>query len=208
MIFLKFIAHRGLRSEKVSENTIASFKNAIKNDHFAGFEFDVRKTKDNQYIVNHNAFIKEDLICTKTVKELKTEYNLPTLEEVLKLKTEKMLFIEVKDPVIDYDTFIKIINKYAYKNIYIMSFHNVVIEKLQTKHIKAKLGVLNYILNSTSDYPFDFICLLDTFSTKSLVEKYQKNKVQVVIYGILNTKKDLRFPDTYYIVDYPITKEK
>ena len=76
MIFLKFIAHRGLRSKTIKENSIEAFQNAINNNKISGFEFDIRKTKDNQFVVNHNAFIKNHLIRNCTLKFLKKTYHL------------------------------------------------------------------------------------------------------------------------------------
>ena len=161
MIFLKLIAHRGLRSQTIKENTIEAFKNAIENQNCAGFEFDIRKTKDNQFIVCHNAFVKKDWIKKKNARYLQKKYHLPLLEEVLALQTTKLFLIEIKDAQIPYTNLLKIINKYQDKNLYITSFHNKVIEQLKEKKIPAKLGILNYILNSKEEYPYDFICLLN-----------------------------------------------
>ena len=55
---MKLIAHRGLH-DKDNENTIKSFINAINSNKYVGFECDVRKTLDDKYIVNHNAYIKD-----------------------------------------------------------------------------------------------------------------------------------------------------
>ncbi len=201
MIFLKLIAHRGLRSQTIKENTIEAFQNAIENKNCAGFEFDIRKTKDNQFIVCHNAFVKKDWIKKKNARYLQKKYHLPLLEEVLALQTTKLFLIEIKDAQIPYTNLLKIINKYQDKNLYITSFHNKVIEQLKEKKIPAKLGILNYILNSKEEYPYDFICLLNSLTTLRLVEEYQKRNIQLFFYGILNEKKDLWYQNGFYIVD-------
>ena len=82
---MKYIAHRGLRENKYEENTINAFLNAIQNPNVSGFEFDIRVTKDNYFVVHHNAFIKGDLIKNKKYRYLKKEYNLQLLTDVLKL---------------------------------------------------------------------------------------------------------------------------
>lgn len=201
MIFLKYIAHRGLRNETIKENTMEAFTNAIQNPNIAGFEFDIRKTLDNQFVVNHNAFVKTDLIKRKTYKYLKKKYNLPLLNEVLALDTNKIMLVEIKDSHLSYRKLIKIIKEYQNKNIYVMSFHNKVIEKLKKRGCTAKLGILNYILNSESDYNLDFICLLNNLTTPHLIKEYEKRNVEVMLYGVINEETDLWYEKGTYIVD-------
>lgn len=209
MIFLKLIAHRGLRTEKIKENTIEAFKNAITSQDIAGFEFDIRKTLDNAFVVNHNAFIKKDFIRWKKSSVLKEKHNLPDLEEVLNLNTNKIMLVEIKDTRIPYRKLIKILNEHRDKNIYVMSFHNKVIEKLKKKKAPAKLGILNYVLNSEADYDLDFICLLNNLATPNLINEYKKRGVEVFLYGIINEEEDLLYEDGTYIVDYvPKNKEE
>lgn len=198
---MKFIAHRGLRSESIKENSINAFKNAINNPRFSGFEFDIRETKDKNFVVNHNAFIKDDLISLKSAKELKRKYNIPTLSEVLKLKTDKIFLIEIKNSHISYANFIKIIKRFPNQNIYIMSFHNKVIHKLKEYNIKVKLGVLNYVFNSEEQYQLDFICLLNNLATGKMVDYFKRHNIEVFIYGVLNENKDLNYQNTFYIVN-------
>lgn len=198
---MKFIAHRGLRSDTIKENSLEAFKNAIESKIMNGFEFDVRETKDKGYIVNHNAFINGDFIKRKKIKYLKNTYDLPTLKEVLDLETDKIFLVEIKDASINYRRFVKLINQYSDKKIYIMSFHNKVIQKLKQYHIKAKLGILNYILNTEEDYDYDFICLLNNLTTENLIERYQKKNIEVFMYGVINEEEDLFYENTYYILD-------
>ena len=83
MINLEFIAHRGLHI-KAKENSIEAFKLAIESTYFQGFEFDVRMTKDEQFIINHNAFLDNYLIKFTNLNTLKKEHNIILLEDVLK----------------------------------------------------------------------------------------------------------------------------
>ena len=198
---MKFIAHRGLRTKEIKENTLEAFKNAINNNFISGFEFDVRKTLDNKFVVHHNAFAKTDLIKRRTYRYLKKKYNLPLLSEVLELNTNKIMLVEIKDNNIPYRKLIKIFDSFKDKNIYVMSFHNKVIEKLKKRHCNAKLGILNYVLNSEADYNLDFICLLNNLATYNLINAYKKRNVEVMLYGIINEDKDLWYEDGIYIVD-------
>ena len=99
----RIIAHRGLfDNKKVFENTIESFKLAIKKNYI--IELDIHKTVDNQIIVFHDYNTKRlldiDLIIeNSTYEELSRlkRFHIPTLEEVLKLVNGKVpLLIELK----------------------------------------------------------------------------------------------------------------
>ncbi len=201
MVFLKFIAHRGLRTKEIKENTMEAFKNAIQNKKIDGFEFDIRKTLDGKFVVHHNAFVKTDLIKWKTYKYLKKKYNLPLLCEVLELNTDKIMLVEIKDKNFPYKKLIKTLNQYRNKNVYVMSFHNKVIEKLKKKGVYVKLGILNYILNSEEDYNLDFICLLNNLTTPHLIKEYEKRNVEVFLYGVINENNDLWYQNGTYIID-------
>ncbi len=199
--------HRGLRTNEIKENTLEAFQNAIASPFTDGFEFDIRKTKDQQFVVHHNAFIKNDLIRTKTYKYLKQNYHLPLLSEVLSLKTDKLMLVEIKDSDIPYERLMQILESFPDKKIYVMSFHNEVIKKLKELGLTKKVGVLNYILNSEENL-YDFICLLNNFTTKKLIEAYQNRKVEVFLYGVINEEEDLKWENVYYIVDKIPRKKK
>jgi glycerophosphoryl diester phosphodiesterase len=201
VIFLKYIAHRGLKDENIKENTIQAFKKAIDSKIMDGFEFDIRESKDKYFVVNHNAFIHNDLIRLTKYITLKRKYNLETLNEVLKLDTDKIILVEIKDMNPNIRKLAKILNRYPNKNIYVMSFHNHVIAKLKRYQKNFKLGILNYILNSEEKYDFDFICLLNNLTTKELIDYYHKQNILVFMYGVINEEKDLFYDNVYYILD-------
>ena len=102
----KGVCHRGLHNEKITENSIEAFKNAL--NHNLAIELDVHLSKDNNLIVMHDASLKrttskEGIIENLTLQEIKDNYRLlngetvPTLQEVLSLVSEKVpLVIELK----------------------------------------------------------------------------------------------------------------
>ena len=62
----KTIAHRGAwKTDTLPHNSIASLKKAIALKS-AGSEFDVRMTKDEVLVINHDALYAEDTIELKT----------------------------------------------------------------------------------------------------------------------------------------------
>ena len=83
-----------------------------------------------------------------------------------------------------------------------MSFNNKVIEELKKINNKYKYGVLNYVLNSESDYKLDFICLLDIVANDLIIDNLKKRGIDVIIYGTIKIKKDVK----YIIDDYKMLK--
>ena len=101
------IAHRGIfDNNKVPENSIKSFKNAINKGYV--IEFDVHLTKDKKIVVFHDMDLdrmtkEKGLIKELTLEELQkiklldTNYRIPSLDEVLELIDGKVpILIEIK----------------------------------------------------------------------------------------------------------------
>lgn len=193
----KLIAHRG-NKEGTKENTMTSFYNAI-NSGYSGFECDVRTAKDNKFIINHNPWYQNTLISSKNAKEWQ-KIGLPLLEDVLKIKTDKIIMIDVKSPFIDIEKFHKILEKYKKQNIYVISFHDKIIKALYEKERSYKVGILNYVLNTGDNhFKYDFLCILKAFSNDKIINDYQKKKKELFIYGMGKEKPEDLYP--YYIVD-------
>ena len=188
------IAHRGIFNLVVKENTIPAFLGAINNSLYDGFEFDIYTSKDGVFVVHHDIMLDGKFMWKYTYKELKKK-GIPKLEEVLKLKTDKILLIEIKDINLDVE---KLLNKYKNKNIYVMSFFTSVIKKFKSRTFK--IGVLNYILNSSNLYPFDFIGVLYDVASEHMINSLKKLNIEVFLYSI-NKKDKLIYNDVYYIVD-------
>ena len=195
------IAHRGLKKE-ASENTLEAFQKSINNSFYSGFECDVRTTKDHIFVICHNPIYKGKIISLTNYKEFKKD-NLPTLENVLKLKTNKIMILEIKEIKCDVNRLSIILQKYDYQNIYVMSFYNKIINNLSLKNLKIKVGVLNYVLNSENDYQnYDFICLLESIMTSNLESYFTCQNKEVFIYGIHNLEKLTKeYKKSYFITD-------
>lgn len=101
------IAHRGLWSSDIPENSIPAYENAIA--HGFAIEIDVYSSADGQLFCFHDATLmrvtgKKGFIYEKTAKELKrlklfsTEYSIPTFEETLAVcENRAPLLIEIKN---------------------------------------------------------------------------------------------------------------
>lgn len=201
---MRLIAHRGLVNNELKENTIEAFKAAIQSDKYIGFELDIRQTKDKEFVVYHDLLFKGRLISDIFYKELKSD-NIPKLVDVLKLNTNKIIMIEIKDVKMDLTSLIKILNKFKQRDIYISSFNNKVLKEIKALDKKIKVGSLNYILNSEEDYKdYDFICIINYFLTDDLVKYFQKLNIEVFSYGIRNLQ-NIKNSKVIYIVDDEIT---
>lgn len=189
---MKLIAHRGLWSKDVKDNSYEALKNGLESNKYIGIECDIRTTLDNKFIIYHNSLYNGFLVRNTYFKDLK---NISLLEDLLKIETDKIILLEIKERDINKKKLLKLLNKYK-RNYYIMSFNNNVILELRDLNSNYKYGVLNYILNSKSDYDLDFICLLDGITTDKLIKNFTKRGIEVIIYGTIKLKKDVK-----YIID-------
>lgn len=188
----KYIAHRGIYNENVSDNSYKALYDGLLSYKYIGIETDVRVTKDNVFILYHDVLYKGKLVKNVFYKDMD---NVSKLEDILKINTDKIILLEIKDFDIDVKKFIKLINKYN-KNVMIMSFDVNVIKRVKKITNRYKLGILNYVLNSDSDYNFDFICLLDVISSDFILSSFKKRGIDVIIYGTIKIDKNLT-----YIID-------
>lgn len=207
MIFLKFIAHRGVVKNNIKENTLEAFEEAINNSNYEGFELDVRVSKDKEFVIHHNSFINGKLLKTLDYKELK-ELGVVRLKDVLKLKTNKKIFIEIKDFDIDLKELARLLNK-TRLNIYLMSFDNNIIKKVSTYKRKFKVGILNYYLNSDDNYRYlDFICLLYLGINEKTIRNFEEQDIEVILYGLPNHLKIKDYNVSVIADDEYVTKLK
>lgn len=191
---IKKIAHRGLKTH-AKENTLKAFIDALASPDYAGFECDVRMTKDKKLIILHNPIYEGKLVKSTLYKDLG---KFPFLSDVLKLKTDKLIMVDVKDPFIDINLLHKELNKH--ENIYVISFYDKVIKALYAKKRNYKVGILNYVFNTNDKhFDYDFLCILMAISNPKIIKDYEKKGKMLVIYGTNPEKITDLYP--YYIVD-------
>ena len=199
-----FIAHRGKVTSNVNENTILAFQNAIYDNNYQGFELDIRTTKDKKIVVVHDFFSDGNLINKTNFQDLNKD--IPLLEDVLKLQTDKIILIEIKEKDIDIFKLNSLLEKFKTQNLYVMSFFSKPIKKLLELKTFYKCGILNYLFNSEISYQeYDFVVLLDSTLTLNLIDYFHNRKLEVFSYGII--KPDFPYAnDVFYIVDDKMLK--
>lgn len=144
---VKVIAHRGIHGDMVAENSLLAFQAAID----AGcdmIELDVRKTKDNSLVIIHDDNIAGQKINSISYKKLLIEsskygYQVPTLEQVLKLCKKKILLdIEMKEQDYEEEVVSLVMQKMDVKDFIISSFHRKSLQKIRKKYPSVRIGML------------------------------------------------------------------
>ena len=191
----KLIKHRGSYSALIKENSYDAIKTALDNPLYIGVEFDIRCTKDNKFILFHDPIYNNKLISNTYYYEL-PKY-VVQLENVLSIKSDKIFLIEIKNINNNYKQLFTLLNRYNNKNIYVMSFSNRIINKMDMKKRKYKIGVLNYVLNTSNNIKdLDFVGILNSLITKDYILGIKSK--EIFAYGLLKVKK---YESIYYIVD-------
>lgn len=157
------IAHRG--NDGINkENSKEAIINSLAKYYIDGVEFDIRLTKDKEFILNHDPFYNNLLIKNTSSKALKKQ-GLNTLEEVLNIvDNKKILLIEVKEDSRKIKAVAQRLNKALKRydlNIYICSFNYDFIKYFKenygykcgliiSKHINQNHIINNFDFNSIS----------------------------------------------------------
>ena len=212
---MKIIAHRGLYSEAIKENTLPAFKAVLNNDRYVGAEFDIHETKDNKFVVIHDSLINRTsngngLVSKMTYKEL-LKYNfgttnnpakIPLLEEVLKILKDKVKVIEIKN-IISYNSLNNILKKEKY--VYVASFYKKHLQSLLDFHPIYKIGLFNNLFNSEKNYQiYGFVGMFYKLATKNIIKFFKRNNKEIMLFGIKNLNKVQNIKNKenfYFIVD-------
>lgn len=223
----KIMAHRGIfDNEKVPENSIKSFQNALKKN--IPIEFDVQLTKDNILVVFHDESLKRMTGISKNIQEmtydeiknyplLNTKEKIPTLKEVLTLIQDQVLYnIEIKSTKRIQETCDNLIKELSsYHNYMIQSFHPKIVRYLKKKYPHITVGYLIHSHYSSRLYqPFlssygmirytkaDFLSLHKKLFLKKKFQRLRK-KYPIYIWTI-QKKEEMKDENCTYICNLPL----
>ena len=195
------IAHRGMFDNiKIPENSIASFKKALKYNY--SIELDVQLTKDNILVVFHDENLKrmtnlDKLVCETNYEEIKkltllnTKEYIPTLDEVLNIVNNKVLLdIEVKNTkkIKEITSILK--DKLKNCNNYVLKSFNPRIVRYLKNNINAEVG---YLINGKNKFLYS-----------NLVLKYSKADFLSISKKLLNTPKFKKLKNKYQLLIWTI----
>lgn len=218
-------SHRG-ESKYAPENTMSSFYLAylINSD---GIECDLRRTKDNKFVIIHDKTINrtsngKGKVCDYTLSELNdfnfgnNKYNyekIVTLSEFLDNFSNKniKLFIEIKENNYIHEMWNEL-SKYNLKNVTLISFDFDVLIQLRKISKIIKLGLLTYEINSNMvnnmlKNDIKLVICLSSYLNKKIINKIKNDKIEIGAWGVKNNaelnrinKLDLDFVicDSYY----------
>ena len=190
----KLIKHRGISSDKIKENTYEAILNALNNDKYMGVEFDVRETKDGEFIIYHDPLYNGKLISNMNFNELPRF--MPKLKTILKIKSDKIFVIELKN-INNFTKFYNLLEKYPNKKLYVMSFSNQLINKVNKPNRHYKIGILNYVLNTSDDIKkLDFVAILNSLLNETIINNLKN--LEIFSYGLF---ENIKYEEVYYIVD-------
>ena len=157
MIFLyKLIKHRGISTNNIKENTYQAILNALKDAKYVGVEFDIRETKDHEFIIYHDPLYNGKLISSMNFNELPRF--MPKLKTILKINSDKIFLIELKN-ISSYEKFYNLLNRHY------------------------KIGILNYVLNTSLDIKkLDFVAILNSLLNDTIINNLKG--LEIFSYGL------------------------
>ena len=191
------VGHRGARAY-APENTLASFKKALEIGVDA-VEFDVRKTKDNQLVVIHDADVKrttngEGLVNDFTLKEIKGfdaggGEKIPTLEEAFDFLDKKVkVFVELKESGFEEQVLSLVNKKGLEKNVVVTSFLEDALKKVRELNGDIETGLIyanhKNPVKAALDLKANYLLPLYRFTHTANVEKAHECGLKVVVWTI------------------------
>ncbi|MEM2342073.1 MAG: glycerophosphodiester phosphodiesterase family protein [Candidatus Bathyarchaeia archaeon] len=203
MLELK-VGHRGAKAYE-PENTIRSFMKALELGVNA-IEFDVRRTKDGELVVIHDAEVDRTTngkglvseLTLKEIKELSTEKGekIPTLEEALDFLDRKVrILIELKE-VGDEEKVLDIIRRKGLEdNVAIISFHEEALRKVRELSDKVKTGLI-YVrhkdpIGAALNLKAQYLLPLYRFIHSAFVKRAHEKGLKIIAWTI-NTLEEAR----------------
>jgi glycerophosphoryl diester phosphodiesterase len=191
------IGHRGARAYE-PENTLRSFKKALEIGVDA-VELDVRKTKDNQLVVIHDADVKKTTdgkgvvseLTLKEIKEFSTEKGekVPTLKEALDFLDKKVkILIELKEEGVEEKVLSAVRENGLQKNVIIVSFIEEVLRKVRELNKEIETGLIyakhKNPVKSALDLKASYLLPLYRFTHTANVKKAHENGLKVIVWTV------------------------
>jgi glycerophosphoryl diester phosphodiesterase len=197
------VGHRGAR-EYEPENTLRSFKKAMELGVDA-VELDVRKTKDHEIVVIHDADIKRTTngsglasdLTLQQIKSFSAEKNekIPTLAEALDFIDKKArVFIELKETGFEEQVLSIVKKKGLVKNVVIVSFHEDALRKVRELDPEIETGLIyakhKNPLKAALELKAQWLLAFYKFTHTANVQKAHENGLKVLVWTV-NTPEEV-----------------
>lgn len=197
------IGHRGARAYE-PENTLRSFKKAIELGADA-VELDVRRTKDGEVIVIHDAKVDKTTngkglvneFTMNQIEQLVTEKGekVPTLEEALEFLDKKVkILIELKETGLEKKVLRLVSEKGLEKNVIIVSFLEEALRNVRELDEEVETGLI-YVrhknpINAALELRAKYLLPLYRFTHTANVQKAHEKGLKVIVWTI-NTHEEV-----------------
>ena len=191
------VGHRGARAY-APENTLTSFKKALEIGVDA-VELDVRKTKDNQLVVIHDADVKRTTNGEGLVSELRLAQvkgfsaeggeKIPTLEEALDFLDKKVkVLIELKEAGVEEQVLSIVCKQGLEKNVVIISFLEEALKKVRALNKEIETGLIyakhSNPIKAALELKANYLIALYRFTHTATVQKAHENGLKVIVWTI------------------------
>jgi glycerophosphoryl diester phosphodiesterase len=191
------VGHRGTKACE-PENTLRSFKRALEVGVNA-VEFDVRRTRDGEIVVIHDARVDRTTngegsvreLTLKEIKELVTEKGerIPSLEEALDFLDEKVkILIELKETGFEEKLLKLVLSKRLEKNVILISFQEEALRKISELNNEIETGLL-YVrhknpVRAALELRANYLLPLYRFTHTSNVQKAHEAGLKIIVWTI------------------------
>lgn len=196
------VGHRGAKAY-APENTLASFSKAIEIGVDA-VELDVRKTRDGELVVMHDADIKrttngKGLVSELTLAQIKAFSSggetVPTLGEALDFLGGKVkVVIELKEQGCEEQVLAEVRKRDIQKDVVITSFLEKALKKIRELDATVQTGLIyakhSNPLKAALELKANYLLPLYRFTHTANVQKAHQNGLKVVVWTI-NTPEEV-----------------
>jgi glycerophosphoryl diester phosphodiesterase len=197
------IGHRGARAYE-PENTIRSFKKAIEIGVDA-VELDVRKTRDGQLVVIHDADVKrttdgKGLVSELTLKEIKAfstdkGEKIPTLKEALDFLDKKVkILIELKEAGTEEEVLALAHKNKLEESVIVTSFLEDALRKVREFDKDIETGLIyakhKNPVKAALELKAQYLVAFYRFMHTANVQKAHENGLKVIVWTI-NTPEEV-----------------
>src|SRR5579872_1893858 len=189
------LGHRGARALKsIPENTIASFDQALA-DSCDGFEFDVRRTADEEAVVCHDPKAVGLEISRATAMQVS---QLPRLRDVLQRYRDSFLDIELKVKGLERITLDLFLRHKPRRGFVVSSFQPGVLKSIHALDATIPLGLICEFKNQLrlwNELPVQYVIPRLDLAEPELIRKIKGCGKKVVVWTVNDGDNMLRFAE-------------
>jgi len=197
------IAHRGA-SDMARENTLGAFQKAI--DLRADMiEFDVRRTRDQRYVIHHDPHIEGKPLIEMTLREVRViartlGFHVPELGEVLDLTRGRIgLDIELKEEGYEREIVLHVGDFLAEEDFIVSSFHARCLERVKQCRAGVRTGLIfkdaEALTADILEGDTDWLLPVEGLAAGELLERMGRAGKKIAVWTVNDTKQMKRLLD-------------